>query len=95
VRLPFWFCRAQQRWADASGKDANRSRRQAKIYKEMFEVCLESGVCKSFSVWGIGDKFHFLKDPRYRGSSPNADPTPFDDDLNPKPAYFALLDVLR
>ncbi len=80
---------------NVTGTREERYAKQARIFKEAFEACLESGVCKSCSVWGIGDKYHFLKDSRYIGSSPNADPTPFDDDLNSKPAYFALLDVLR
>jgi len=63
---------------------------QARIYGDMLSACLESGVCQSFSLWGIGDKYSWL-----RRASPIADPTPFDDNLNPKPAYFALLDALR
>jgi endo-1,4-beta-xylanase len=63
---------------------------QAKIYGEMLSACLESGVCESFSFWSLGDKFSWLM--RY---SALADPAPFDSDLNPKPAYFTLLDALR
>jgi endo-1,4-beta-xylanase len=62
---------------------------QASMYRTIMEACLESGVCESFSVWGIGDTYSWLS----RNSS-HADPTPFDDALNPKPAYFALHDAL-
>ena len=72
------------------GTPEERYARQAKIFGDMFAACLESGVCKSYALWGIGDKYSWL-----RRQSSNADPTPFDDNLNPKPAYFALLDVLR
>lgn len=63
---------------------------QAQIYGDMLSACVESGVCKSFSLWGLGDKYSWLI--RY---SALADPAPFDKDLNPKPAYFRLLDGLR
>jgi endo-1,4-beta-xylanase len=63
---------------------------QAQVYGDMLSACLESGVCKSFSFWGLGDKFSWLM--RY---SSLADPAPFDSDLNPKPAYFTLLEALR
>jgi len=72
------------------GTPEERYAKQAKMYGDMFAACLESGVCKSFSVWGIGDKYSWLE-----RRSTNADPTPFDDNLNPKPAYFALLNLLR
>ncbi len=75
---------------NVQGTQQERYAKQAKIYGDMFAACLESGVCKSFAVWGIGDKYSWL-----RRASPIADPTLFDDNLNPKPAYFALLDALR
>jgi endo-1,4-beta-xylanase len=75
---------------NVKGAQEERYARQAQVYGDMLSACLESGVCKSFSVWGIGDKNSWLE----RESS-NADPTLFDDNLNPKPAYFAILNALR
>jgi endo-1,4-beta-xylanase len=69
---------------------AERYAKQAQVYGDMLSACVESGVCKSFSVWGIGDKFSWLM-----RNSALADPAPFDSNLNPKPAYFSLLDALR
>jgi endo-1,4-beta-xylanase len=73
-----------------AGTKEERYNEQARIYGDMLSACIESGVCESFSLWGIGDKYSWL-----RRASSTADPTPFDDNLNPKPAYFALLDALR
>ncbi len=72
-----------------TGTKEDRYEQQAAIYRDVIEASLESGVCASLSVWGIGDKYSFRS-----FGSPNADPTPFDDDLKPKPAYFALHDAL-
>src|SRR5690606_303613 len=68
---------------------------QATDYERMMEVCLESEYCTAFVVWGVSDRFTWL-----RGSNlgffenPDVAPLLFDDDYNPKPAYFALLDLL-
>jgi endo-1,4-beta-xylanase len=70
---------------------------QAQIYKSVLEACLESQVCKSFTFWVVGDKYSFLEKPEFanvKGASLDADPTMFDDELNPKPAYFAIRDML-
>lgn len=80
---------------DLPGTQEERFTRQAETYRDMLEACFESGVCESFTVWGIGDKFSWLE--RSFDSSiisPDADPTPFNDDFQPKPAYFALLEIL-
>jgi endo-1,4-beta-xylanase len=63
----------------------------AQTDRDMLEACLESGVCRSFTVWGIGDKYSWLE--AYQ-SLPNADATMYDDRLQPKPAYFAVYNVL-
>lgn len=71
------------------GPTEERYEIQASMYRTIMDACLESGVCESFSVWGIGDTYSWLSH-----NSSYADPSPFDDDLNPKPAYFALHDAL-
>ena len=63
---------------------------QAQVYGDMLSACLESGACQSFSVWGFGDKYSFLE--RYNDK---ADATLYDDNLDPKPAYFTLLNILH
>ncbi len=80
---------------DVVGTQEQRFEKQAQIYKDMLEACLESQVCKSFTVFNIGDRYSWLETvPTAPLYSPNANPTLFDDNLNPKPAYFALRDVL-
>lgn len=62
---------------------------QAQLYRDMLEACLESGVCQAFSIFGVSDA-----DTWYRGFLEDPEPLPFDDDYNPKPAYWALLELL-
>jgi len=76
--------------AEIPGTPEDRYALQAKIYADVLQACLDSGVCKSYSIWGFGDKYSYLE--RYYG---NADATLFDDDLQPKPAYLALLEILK
>jgi len=71
------------------GTQQERYALQARIYGDMLSACLESGVCKSFSIWGFGDKYHYLE--RYYT---DADATLFDDNLQPKPAYYTLMGIL-
>jgi len=77
-----------------TGTDDERFALQASIYTDVVEAALESGVCKEITVWGFGDKFSWLEQTEFNGSK-NADPTIFDDKLQPKPAYFAIRDVLQ
>ena len=72
------------------GTQEQRYARQAQIYKDMFQACLESVVCKSITLWGFADDDKFYKD------NPT---TPvlakiYDQNLSPKPAYFAVRDAL-
>jgi endo-1,4-beta-xylanase len=68
---------------------------QAELYRMVMQAGLEAGV---MTVCGMGDKYSWLEQPQSNGiwtSSPDAIPTAFDDDLNPKPAYYAMVDVLK
>lgn len=69
----------------------NRTTRQAQIYKSMLGAALDSKSCDSFTLWVVGDKFSFLE----KRGQPNADPTAFDDNFNPKPAFYALQERLQ
>jgi endo-1,4-beta-xylanase len=78
------------------GTRAERWQFQAQIYRDMLEACLESGVCDSFTTWGISDSTSWItcEDPWCQLREPDADPLMFDKDFNPKPAYLAVRDVL-
>jgi endo-1,4-beta-xylanase len=61
--------------------------RQAEIYRMVLEVCLESGACNSLSVWGLNDEGSWIE------SIGGKSPLLFSKG-EPKPAYFAIRDVL-
>jgi endo-1,4-beta-xylanase len=59
---------------------------QAQIYSDVFTEALAAGVT-DISFWGFTDKYIWTW-------QPGAKPHIFDKDYNPKPAYFAILEVL-
>jgi endo-1,4-beta-xylanase len=75
------------------GTQEERLTRQAQIYADSLNALLQSGVGYGFCVWEYGDKYSWLENPQFGGVA-NADPTPFDDNFEPKPAYYALYEVL-
>jgi len=76
--------------AGIPGTQEERLALQSQIYGDMLNACLDSKVCRSFSVWGFGDKYSYLSN--YYS---DADPTLYDNNLQPKPAYYALLNILK
>jgi endo-1,4-beta-xylanase len=60
---------------------------QAKIYGDVVSEALDAGI-KEISVWGFTDKHLYTW-------LPGAKPLMFDENYNPKPAYFAVRDALR
>ncbi len=77
--------------SDATGTDQEKNLKQAEIYKNIFEACIESGVCHNINFWGVGDKYSWYI---YALDKPNANPTILNDDLSPKTAYYAITQVL-
>ena len=68
---------------------------QAQVYRDALEALLESGVGTSFTTWGLDDPDSWLLRPQWVSAfGPAEAPLLFDGDYQPKPAYFALLDVL-
>lgn len=76
---------------DIQGNQEERWDYQAEIYAQMLEACIESGVCKGFSTFGISDPRSWYTSLNF----PNAEPLLFDGDYKPKPAYHAILNVLQ
>jgi len=71
--------------SDVSGTLQQRNSFQAERLTQFLEAIEASGVCNDYTFWGIGDNNNWLE----KGGKPDADPTMYDDDLNPKPALEA------
>lgn len=73
--------------------DAEVFRRQARDYYYLLETCLDAGNCTAFIVWGVTDKFSWLRGVSFF-DNPTVEPLLFDNNYKPKPAYFALMSLL-
>ncbi len=68
---------------------------QAGDYRRLLETCLANKNCTAFVTWGISDLYSWLRDSGLGFyENPNVKPLLFDDDYQPKPAYYAVLDIL-
>ena len=68
-------------------------RQEAADYYHLMETCLDAENCTAFIVWGVTDKFTWLRE--WSGlDNPTVEPLLFSEDYEPKPAYFALMDLL-
>ena len=78
-----------------AGSPPERWEYEARLYREMMEACLESGVCQSFTTWGVSDSTSWITCP-WDGCVKflDADPLLFDREFRPKPAYYAVRDAL-
>lgn len=73
---------------DVKGLKYKKDQLQAKIYGDMLGACLEVGpkVCPNFGYLGLTDRQSW-----YHGIGvDDAYPLMFDDDFNPKPAFFEV-----
>ena len=88
--LPVYITEFSVNMRNVSGSPEEKLRKQAEIYKAAMEACVESGVCLVFVDFQLGDKFSTWENnkslPKF---SKDANPTPFDDNLKPKSAFFA------
>jgi GH35 family endo-1,4-beta-xylanase len=73
----------------------NILQRQASDYYRLMDVCLADEACTAFITWGVTDKYTWLRGANLGFyNNPSVEPLLFDDDYQPKPAYFAVLDAL-
>ena len=69
------------------GIDAGHSEEdQARIFRTVLSICLEQPACVGFQTWGFTDRYSWRKD---------TSPLQMDIWYQPKPAWFALRDVLQ
>jgi endo-1,4-beta-xylanase len=79
-----------------SGTQEEKFTKQANIYRDMLEACLDSGRCGGMTMWGFSDKESWCYTDDYKkwfGSCES--PLIFDENYQPKPAYFAIYDLLQ
>jgi endo-1,4-beta-xylanase len=68
---------------------------QAGDFRRVMDVCLNSEYCTGYITWGVTDTYTWLRGTNlgfYENTSVR--PLLFDEDYQPKPAYFAVLDAL-
>lgn len=68
----------------------DRLEHQAQYYQDVLEACLDNG-CNTLITWGVHDAGTWLQN-RYDVTT---DPLLFDENFNPKPAYYAIRDLLE
>jgi endo-1,4-beta-xylanase len=89
--LPIYISELTVDMTNVNGTKEERNLKQAEIYGSIMRAAIKSDVAASFVMWGIGDSANWLE---IDMGKPNADPTIFDDNLNRKPAYYALISAL-
>jgi endo-1,4-beta-xylanase len=75
---------------------AVRDRAVADVYKDYLGIALESKAVKAVLTWGVTDKATWLngnKEHRQKHANRGQRPLPFDDDLKPATAFFAIRDA--
>ena len=67
-------------------------RKQADLYKKIFDICLAEPRCTSVQLWGFTDKYSWI--PGFTAGKAGW-ALIFDNQYEPKPAYVAIRDSLR
>src|SRR5690606_18356207 len=83
---------ANEKWQPVVEFTPELAKAQAARYKELFDVFAKNAEhITSVTVWGLSDDRTWLDDFPAKGRDNH--PLLFDDNDDPKPAYFALFDV--
>jgi hypothetical protein len=65
--------------------------RQAEVYRKLMEICLDFEQCTNFTLWGFTDAHSWI--PNFEKGAGSA--LIFDEQYQPKPAYYALQEALQ
>lgn len=75
----------------SSDSMASRLQRQATAYRDVLSACLQASNCKAIITWSPTDRYSWI--PSFTGR-PDA-PLLYDELGRPKPAYYAILELLQ
>jgi endo-1,4-beta-xylanase len=82
-----------------SGSIATRDQMVADLYARLLNTALENQSVKAVVTWGLSDRYTWLNpnyDPHYiRSDGQPSRPLPFDANLQPKPAFWALVNAFK
>jgi GH35 family endo-1,4-beta-xylanase len=67
--------------------------KQAADYYNLLNTCLANPYCHTFVVWGVTDRFSWLRQASFV-NNPTVKPLLFSDTYEPKPAYLAVKEAL-
>jgi|LakMenEpi03Aug12_release.lakeMendotaPanAssembly.Ray.scaffolds.fasta_scaffold16222_6 endo-1,4-beta-xylanase len=82
-------------YADKGSKPSQEDlQKQANTYQNYLLACIKLDNCTGFTVWQFSDNYVWY-DQKYPGKKEDYHPNLFDRNWQPKPAYFALLDLLQ
>ncbi len=84
---------------EAPANIAERDKAVANAYQQFLEVTLDEPSVKSVVTWGLSDQYSWLNREAQgefvREDGLSERPLPFDNNLNPKPAYYAMLKAFQ
>jgi endo-1,4-beta-xylanase len=70
---------------------ATRDAGVADVYARYLDVALDESAVKVLLTFGLSDRYTWLQEDQPRGDGAPRRPLPFDENLQPKPAYNALV----
>lgn len=77
------------------GTQEERFENQKNIYRDHVSAAIDSENCNEFIIFDAGDKYSVWEaDSSFASVRPDNDPTLFDDNLKPKPAYYGVQEAL-
>jgi len=89
-QLPIYITEFDINMKNVKGTQQERLLKQAEMYKTVIDACLESEVCVHIGFMDVGDiNSWYVQD-----GQTNSDPTLFDNNINPKIAYYYVLKSL-
>lgn len=66
-------------------------KKQAEVYRRIFEICLDNPAVRAIQFWGFTDKYSWV--PGFFKGYGKA--LIFDENYNPKPCYFAIRELME
>ncbi len=89
--LEVQFTELDLRVHKAWGTQTDKLTRQAQVYQQITQLCLAAPRCHGITTWGVADHWSWV---RFVLQQPDS-PLLFDQNYQPKPAYFAVAQALR